>query len=218
MKRAIFIGALSLVAARAHADDYDPLHVETGLVGTYASSNGRGGVGAVFEPKLMLDDHFAVGGRLEAAVMFGGRITAAGDTAMDVGAVGALLAKGEYLFGSGSVRPFAGLGVGVFDIASEAVATGQTTASIDQKAGRYFGLAPQAGVELGRVRLAITYDAILGADIEVHQMIGTAAQTTSYSQSYLGFELAFRFGGGVPDRAVGYADARAARSAPGPRL
>lgn len=195
--RGIIVVVALVAAPSAWADDaYDPLHIDTGLVGTYASSNGRGGVGAVFEPKLMLDDHFAVGGRLEAAVMFGGRISAAGDTTMDVGAVGALLVKGEYMLGEGAVRPFAALGLGVFDIASEAVATGQASASIDQKAGRYFGVAPQVGVDLGRVRIAVTYDVIVGADIEVHQMIGGGVQTSSYSQSYLGFELGVRFGGG----------------------
>jgi hypothetical protein len=39
------------------------------------------------------------------------------------------------------------------------------TAGIDQKAGRYFGIAPQIGVDLGRLRLAATYNMILGADI-----------------------------------------------------
>ena len=188
---------VALLATTAHADDSDPLHVDTGLIGTYVSSNGRGGFGAVFEPKLLIDDHVAVGGRLEAAVMFGGAIGSAGDTQMDVGALGALLAKGEYLFGDAEVRPFVGLGVGVFDIASQSIATTQSTASIDQKAGRYFGVAPQLGIDLGRVRIAVTYDAILGADIEVHQTVGGTTQSTSYSQSYLGGELSFRFGGDV---------------------
>ena len=62
--------------------------------------------------------------------------------------------------------------------------------------GRYFGVAPQIGIDLGRVRLAATYNAILGASLEVHQTVGDVEQTSSASQNYLSLELSFRFGGG----------------------
>jgi len=183
-------------SAFAQAEHYEPVRVDSGLTGTYVSSNGRGGFGAMFEPKFLIDDHVAIGVRVEAAVMFGGSFDNTGGTSMDMGAVGAGLIKGEYLVGDGAVRPFFGLGVGMFDIASQSISTSQSMASIDQKAGRYFGIAPQAGIDLGAVRLAVTYDMILGADILVHQTVGTAMQTASYSQSYLGAELSFHFGGG----------------------
>jgi hypothetical protein len=196
---AAFAAATSFVgitSARAQAEHYDPIRVDSGLTGTYVPSYGRGGFGAMVEPKFMVHDHIAVGLRIEAAVMFGGSFNDTGDTKIDVGAVGALMAKGEYLFGNGGVRPFVALGLGVFDIASQSVSAGSSTASIDQKAGEYFGIAPQAGIDLGRVRFAVTYDAILGANVEVHQTVGGAMQSSSYSQSYLGFEMSFRFGGG----------------------
>jgi hypothetical protein len=184
-----------IASARAQAEHYDPIRVDSGLTGTYVSSYGRGGFGAMVEPKFMVHDHVAVGLRIEAAVMFGGSFSNTGDTKVDMGAVGALMAKGEYLFGNGAVRPFVGLGVGVFDIASQSIAAGSQTAMIDQKAGEYFGIAPQVGVDLGRVRFAVTYDAIVGANVEVHQTVGGTTQSSSYSQSYLGFEMSFRFGG-----------------------
>jgi hypothetical protein len=195
---AAFAAAASLAGiapAFAQAEHYDPIRVDSGLTGTYVSSNGRGGFGAMVEPKFLIDDHIAIGARVEAAVMFGGSFSNTGDTSIDMGAVGAVMAKGEYLVGNGGVRPFVGLGIGMFDIASQSISAGNMMASIDQKAGRYFGVAPQVGIDLGRVRLAVTYDAILGADIEVHQTVGGTMQTASYSQSYLGGELSFRFGG-----------------------
>src|SRR5438874_139767 len=161
-------------AAYAQAEHYDPIRLDTGLMGTYVRSDARGGFGAVFEPKYLVDDHVAVGARFEAAVMFGGQIDNTGDTSMSIGAVGAAMVKGEYFLGDDAVRPFVGLGVGMFDIGGESISTTQSSAAIDQKAGRYFGVAPQVGIELGRVRLAVTYDAILGADIEVHQSVGNA--------------------------------------------
>ncbi len=181
--------------ARAQAQNYEPIRVDSGLTGTYVGGSGRGGFGAVVEPKFLVHDQIAVGARLEAAVMFGGNIGSDGDTKMDMGAAAAVLAKGEYYFTTSNVRPFVGLCLGMFDLASQSIAAGPMTASIDQKAGRYFGVTPQVGIDLGRLRLAAAYNAILGADIEVHQMVGNTMQTASFSQNYLTFEMSFRFGG-----------------------
>ncbi len=189
----IFVGIET--SASAQAEHYDPIRVDTGLTGTYVPSYGRAGFGAIVEPKFMLHDHIAVGLRVEAALMFGGSFADTGETQISMGAVGALTAKGEYLFGDGGVRPFVGLGLGVFDIASQSISAGSATASIDQRAGEYFGVSPQIGVDLGRLRLAATYNAIVGANVEVHQSVGGTMQTASYSQSYLTFEMSFRFGG-----------------------
>jgi hypothetical protein len=110
-------------AAWAQAENYNPVRVDSGLSGTYVSASGRGGFGAVVEPKVMIHDNIAIGGRLEAAVMFGGNIGSDGTTKMDMGASAAVLAKAEYLLGTAGVRPFIGLGIGMFDIASQSIST-----------------------------------------------------------------------------------------------
>jgi hypothetical protein len=140
-------------------------------------------------------DNVAVGARFEGQVMFGGKIGNDGDTKVEMGVVAAGLLKGEYLLGRSAVRPFIGFGFGVFDMISQSVAAGPSTAAVDQRAGRFFGVAPELGIDLGRLRLAATYNMILGADIEVRQMVGNVEQTASYSQNYLSFEMSFRFGG-----------------------
>lgn len=197
-------GALSLALvtvtasdAAAQARSYELIRVDSGVSGTYASSFGRGGFGAVVEPKLMVHDQIAAGLRLEGAVMFGGSIdTGSDDVSMDMAAVAAVMAKGEYFLTTGGARPFVSLGFGMFDIGSQSVdAGGSGNANVNQKAGRYFGAAPSLGVDLGRVRLAATYNMILGADVEVTQTVGNVEQTASFSQSYLTFELSFRWGG-----------------------
>jgi len=194
-----FLALAALLAgahvAAAQAANYNPIRVDSGLSGTYVSASGRGGFGAVVEPKFSIHDQISVGFRFEAAVMFGGSF-GNDSTKVDLGATAAVLAKGEYLLTTGTVRPFVGLGLGVFDIVSQSVEAGPMTSGVDQKAGRYFGVAPQLGIDLGRLRLAATYNAILGADVEVHQMVGNINQTSSYSQNYLTFEMSVRFGGG----------------------
>ncbi len=200
MRSYIFAGlavALTASTAFAQAEHYQPIRVDSGLTGTYTASAGRGGFGAVVEPKYLIHDNVAIGLHFEGAVMFGGSIGENGDTSMSMGVVAATLAKGEYLLGLGSVRPFVGLGIGMFDIASQSVSTSSMNASVDQKAGRFFGIAPQIGIDLGRVRLAATYNYMLGADIVVEQTVNGAMQTASYSQNYLSFDLSFRFGGGM---------------------
>ena len=197
------IGALAAIYlafgttdAHAQAERYQLFRVDAGISGSYASAFGRGGFGAVAEPKFMVHDNVAVGARLEGEVMFGGNIDTGGDdVSMEMAAVAAALLKGEYLYGYGTVRPFGALSLGMYDIGSQSVGAGGGNASVNQKAGRYFGVAPQLGVDLGRVRLAATYNRILGADVEVTQTVGDVQQTASFSQSYFTFELSFRFGG-----------------------
>jgi len=189
---------LSTVSARAaHADDPParPIRIDVGVVGAYGSGSGRAGGGGMLEAKVLPAAHFAVGVRTEGIVLFGGKINAGGDVKMSIGAVGALLAKGEYYVATGDIRPVLGLGVGVYDIVSQSISAANTgTASIDQRAGRFFGLAPEIALDLDPVRLAVAYNAILGADIQVHQQVGTTQQTTSYSQNYFMFELSIRLG------------------------
>lgn len=183
-------------SAHAQAENYQPLRFDSGLAGSYVSASGRGGFGALLEAKFMAHDNVAVGLRFEGQAMFGGSVGNDGSVQIDLGAVAAMLAKGEYYVGKGSVRPFVGLSLGVYDIASQSISAGPNTAGVDQKAGRYFGIAPQVGLDLGRLRLAATFNAMLGADIEVTQMVGNAEQKASFSQNYLTFEMSIRFGGG----------------------
>ena len=62
--------------------------------------------------------------------------------------------------------------------------------------GRYFGVAPQVGVDLGPVRIAATYNAILGAQLELIENIGGVDRTTHHSQNFLSIELSYQFAGG----------------------
>lgn len=57
-------------------------------------------------------------------------------------------------------------------------------------------MAPQVGIDIGRLRVAATYNAILGAYLELHQTIGTVEETTRLSQNYLSLEVSFQFAGG----------------------
>jgi hypothetical protein len=77
----------------------------------------------------------------------------------------------------------------LYYLISQEVSAGSNT-SVNQQAGEFFGLAPQVGVEFGRGRLVATYNAVLGANVEVTQSVGGKK---SYRQDYWSVELGMRF-------------------------
>ena len=202
MRRA---GRLSVVAAtlsiagsrvaRSEPEHYEQIRVDAGVTGSTVAVSDRSGAGMVTEIKAMVTDHLSVGGRVEVAVMFGG-VVGQDRLPLDLAMAACGLVKTELYLGDGTIRPFVGLGAGGYTIGSQTIVAGPNTAGISQQTGRYFGVAPQLGIDLGRVRLAATYNAILGASLEVRQTIGTAEQTSRVSQNYLSLELSFQFAGG----------------------
>ncbi len=181
---------LGLVAvsgdAWAEAEHYEPIRVDAGMTGAIVPSTDGSGVGFVVEIKNYVHDSIAIGGRIDLSVLFGGHIDEQ-DVPFGMSAAG--LIKAEYLLGLAAVRPFVGLGAGIYSMASHTFGDDGVSTS----AGRYFGVAPAAGIDLGRVRLAATYNAILGTSVEY---VRTDGSVDNRSQSYLSLELSFRFGGG----------------------
>ncbi len=184
------------VTAAAQAENYEPYRIDLGVSAAYTHGLGAGGPGGVVEAKYLFMDEVAAGLRLDGAAMFGGSVDSDnGGVDVGIGAVASTLLKGEYLLGDGGARPFAGLGIGMYTIASQSVSAGEG-AAVDQRGGRYFGIAPQIGADLGRARLALTYNAIIGASVEVQQSAGTGGEEVEeYSQDYLTLDFTFRIGG-----------------------
>lgn len=178
------------------AEHYTPIRVDIGLIGTYLPAGiGGGGFGGVVEPKFLLTDNIALGLQFQGAFSFGANV-GVDQAQINVGAVSATLAKGEYLFThNGNVRPFVGLGLGFYDIVNQSVGSGSSSATVVQKAARTFGIEPQLGVDLGAVRLAVSYNAMLGTAVEVDETVNGMASTRNLSENYLMFELGFRIGG-----------------------
>lgn len=181
--------------AHAQAANYSPVRADVGFAGHSQPAVGRFGFGGQGEVKFNIHDQIAIGVRLDGAILLGGDIGEDGGTSVSVGVVGGTLLKGEYFLTTSSVRPFLGLAAGLYDIVSQEVTGGPDTTYVDQKAGRYFGVGPQLGINLGPVRLAAMYNMILGADIEVRQTVGGAERSSTYSQSYFTFEMSFQIGG-----------------------
>jgi hypothetical protein len=196
-------GALALYGgfaprtARA-ADNYDTFRFDLGFVAPYGYGLETYGFGVALEPKFYLSDRFTLGPRLEAAGQTGSNLSGSGmneSVSSSATASVAFLAKSEYFLTNSNVRPFVGFGAGFYFIGAENVSAVGNMAGISQEAGRFFGIAPQVGIDLWRVRLSVIWEVLLGADIEVRQQVGTLTQSAAFSRNYLTFEFAIRFGG-----------------------
>jgi hypothetical protein len=172
---------------------------DSGLMVPHGPGLGTWGAGVSLEPKVTLLDPLVVGLRFEGAGHMGGEISGSSAKISQYAST-AVMAKAEfYPLPLIAVRPFVGFGAGVFNMGGQNVSAGAGGGSISQSAGRYFGVAPQVGLELGRLRLALGYNAILGADVEVRQQVqaGTSPPPpTELSRNFVHFELGVRFGGG----------------------
>ena len=179
--------------AFAESEHYEQIRVDAGMTGSSVGVSDRNAVGFVAEIKVNVHDTVAVGGRVEIATMFGGDL---GGEELPFGIAAAALVKAEYLLGTGPVRPFAGLGAGLYSMGSHTIVSDDSGGGISTTSGRYFGVAPEAGIDFGRLRLAATYNAILGTSVEYRMTTGGIEHRESLSQSYLSLELSIRFGGG----------------------
>lgn len=114
-------------------------------------SGTKGGVIFVIEPKYAVLDQLSVGIRMEGAAL--ANIDANGQSGT-VRVLGSYLATGDYYFTNNKFRPFAGVGAGIFTMAS--VDIKDTNQQIPQSSE--FGFMARTGFEYGHLRLGAEYN------------------------------------------------------------
>lgn len=192
MGRAAALASVLLLAASTHAIADREIRVDAGMTGSVVGTSGRNGAGVVGEIKAYANDMLAIGGRVEVAMMFGG-VVGEDELPLDIGMAACGLLKAEYYVLPGTFRPFGALGAGAYTLGSQRIESGPNTSGINTQTGNYFGVAPQVGVDLGRVRLAATYNMMVGASLEYTET-GPTTQRNRLSRNYFSLELSFRFG------------------------
>jgi outer membrane protein W len=171
--------------ANAQETTFKPFKVDVAFGYAIPSGSGsKGGVLFAVEPKYALNDNITVGLRLEAALTARAAVDENGEEMVgDVKASSSYLLTGDYYFNTNKFRPFAGLGAGLFKLASVDVTT--TDEEMEIKTGSKFGFAPRAGFEYGHFRTAIEYN--------------FAGKTGKINNNYIGIKLGFFIGGGRLD-------------------
>ncbi|TMI80175.1 MAG: hypothetical protein E6H10_14215 [Bacteroidetes bacterium] len=172
-----------------------PFKVDLGI--GYAIPGGagaKGGVLFVIEPKYAVIPQLSLGLRMEAALIarFGGYDAEGNANEVEVKGSGSYLATGDYYFTNNhAVRPFAGIGLGIYRIAGVEVSTGSEGTSTASK----FGQMIRGGVELSHVRLSVEYNIVPNTTFSGYDMNGSPTTLTS-KNSYIGLKLGVCVGGG----------------------
>ena len=198
MKKTLFLGLalISITCANAQSSktSYEPFKVDIALGAAIPSGTGsKGGVLFAIEPKYAVMDQLSVGLRIEGAVTARGFASSDGATASGkVAASSSYVATGDYYFNNNSFRPFAGAGVGIFQLASASFDGDE-----DLKVGSSskFGGVVRAGFEVGHFRMGLEYN-LIGKSTETVQDGTANPPTVSSKNSYLGIKVGFFIGGG----------------------
>ena len=108
----------------------------------------------------------------------------------DVKAAGSYLLTGDYYFTNKySFRPFAGVGLGSYTIASS------NTAVDEVSSGSKFGGMIRAGIETGHFRLGLEYNLVPSINVSGYNSNGTPT-TLQSKNGYLGIKIGIVIGGG----------------------
>jgi outer membrane protein X len=162
----------------------------------YAIPSGKGAKGGILfvgEPKYAVIPNLSVGLRFEIAVMARGMSDASGNVAqVDVKAAGSYLATGDYYFTQNVVRPFSGVGLGIYSLASASASNSTAAAG----AGSKFGEMVRAGVEISHFRLGFEYNIVPTTNIQAVDAQSGETYTITSKNSYIGIKIGATIGGG----------------------
>ncbi len=189
MKKVVLsVLSMVLIANLASAQDYKPFKLNLGL-GYAKPSGGGGGILLDLEPAYRINDDIAVGLRIESAVM--AKISPDGSEA-SAAANGSYTANGQYYLTSSTVRPYVGIGLGVFTLASVSA----SDANAEVGGGAELGFYPRLGVDIGHFNINIDYNIISSSESVVADGTTGATTTGKIKNSYMGIRLgAYLFGG-----------------------
>ena len=188
-------GLMLLVTLSATAQEYKPfkVNVSVGYAKPFKALVSGGFLVAV-EPKYGLSDNFDIGLRLEVASVARGIETSGNTTTGDVGAYSSALLTGNYLFGTGGLRPFLGLGVGPYSIGAGGTvviaSNGQPNQNITLVSDTKFGGMVRAGIKAGHFVVAAEFNFIPTTNLSL------ANQTINSNNAYLGIKIGADIGGG----------------------
>ncbi|MDN5203849.1 hypothetical protein QQ008_20830 [Fulvivirgaceae bacterium BMA10] len=177
---------ICLIAATSYgqSENYKPFKVGIGL-GYAVPSDGGGGVAIYLEPAYRLKDAIAIGLRLESAVL----AKTIGTTEASASGNASYTLNGQYYLSNAKFRPFVGLGLGIFSLASVSVNTNGTTGAA--ASGSEFGFYPRLGFDLGHFNFIFDYNIIPATKPEV-----TVGSIPDIKNSYFTIKIGASIGGG----------------------
>jgi outer membrane protein W len=199
MKKALFASAMFLLAFTTKSQaqeegEFKPFKVDVsaGYALPMGGSGSKGGFLFAAEPKYAVMPNLSVGIRIEAAITVAGVDLNTGDYngTASAKASSSYLATGDYYFTSSDLRPFAGVGAGLFQTAG--VALSSTNDNIAQ--GSKFGGLIRAGAEFRHFRFGVEYNFV--PKTSVAESTPGAKDGYTVQNAYLGVKFGVCIGGG----------------------
>ncbi len=196
------VGLFMLVALSANAQQYKPFKVNLSVGLAYllnANSNPTDGLLVAVEPKYGFSDNFDLGLRLESAFLKRNFNSNGVTLDSDIGDYSSYMITGNYLFGTGNVRPFLGAGVGFNEIKVTGygdiarTSTGEIIQQIRSVKNETVGTMLRGGIKAGHFVAAIEYNAAKNTEFTISN------KNVSSPNSYLGFKVGVDFGGARRD-------------------
>ena len=176
-----------------NAQDYKPFKLGLGL--GYTMPDGGGGILFDIEPAYRLNDAIALGFRWESAAM----AKKIGDDEAEISGHSSYSLNAQYYLSSSTVRPYIGLGFGLFQAASGLegkydASTGTVEYTTDKESK--FGFYPRIGLDIGHFNINLDYNIISTTEAEEIEEDGLVIESPEIKNSYLGIRVgAFIFGG-----------------------
>ena len=178
-----------------YAREFKPFKVGIGMGYAVpgAGEGAGGGFLAFLEPAYRATDQVAVGLRLEGAfIVRGVKGVTDQDVKGDASSVASYTLNSQYYFNNNNVRPFLGVGFGLFSLAAAKfnTASGNDPGLNDVGAETRFGFYPRLGLDVGHFNLVLDYNVLPPTDVPGGGEI---------KNSYLGIRAGFSIGGGLND-------------------
>ena len=195
---AIFIlsSTISLSTKGQDAVNLKPFKVDLSIGYAIPGGEGtKGGIVLAVEPKYAVIPNFAVGLRMEGAIIakFSGYDENGNAMNTKVKAAGSYLATGDYYFTNNyALRPFAGAGAGIFSLAGIEV----NSSSENISGGSKFGGMVRGGIEAGHFRLGLEYNIVPKTTFEGYDSNGNYVTGLTSSNNYIGIKIGACIGGG----------------------
>lgn len=202
MKKISTILFIILFAAVAvNAQEFKKFRWNLGM--GYAIPGGSGAKGGILihsEPTYRVSDQILVGLRMEFAGMVRGYSDGVASEA-SVSFAGSYSLTGQYYFSNNSFRPFVGLGVGTYALAS---VSGNITSEDNAyyyagASGSKIGFFPRVGFDAGHFNLQLEYNLVGKTEMEAFDAstgLPDASKNIDQKNGYIGVKLGVFIGGG----------------------
>jgi len=192
----ILSSTISLSAKGQDAVNLKPFKVDLSVGYAIPGGEGtKGGIVLAVEPKYAVIPNLAIGLRMEGAIIakFSGYDEDGNAMNTKVKAAGSYLATGDYYFTNNyALRPFAGVGAGIFSLAGIEV----NSSSENISGGSKFGGMVRGGIEAGHFRIGLEYNIVPKTTFEGYDSNGNFVTGLTSSNNYMGIKIGAFIGGG----------------------